>query len=239
MHRFFSHNPLLPELRLTTGDQFHQISHVFRAKKGDCLIFFEAGGEDIIYEVTQISKKDIILKQKDVIKKTTQSQKNKKIKVFQAYPNKMQTMELIIQKMVELGIDEIVFFVSQHSQLKGVPVSKHTRLSSIALEALEQSCWNKPLKITHDSRNLKLLWTQDTCYNIVWFIGGEGGIEIPSWNESWGFWVWPEWGWSEQEKDFFVRNEAKLWSFSHNTLRLETATIVGAGILKYLSQIQE
>jgi len=138
MHRFFSHHPLLPELRLTPGDQFHQISHVFRAKKGECLVFFEEGGKDRIYEIVQISKKEIILNHKETIQGNIHHQQQK-IKILQAYPNKIQTMELIIQKIVELGINEIVFFSAQHSQMRAIPEHKRVRLSSIAVEALEQS----------------------------------------------------------------------------------------------------
>ncbi len=239
MHRFFSHIPLSSDLRLTSGDQFHQISHVFRTKKGDSLIFFEADWEDKVYEVIQISKRDIALQQRGILKKAVQPQKQKKITVFQAYPNKIQTMELIIQKMVELGIDEIVFFASQHAQLKDISVPKRARLSSIAIEALEQSWWNKPLQISYSSDGLELLWIQNAFLNIVGFIGGEVNIEFPAWDDPLRFWIWPEWGWSEQEKDFFIKNHVKLWSFNHNVLRLETASIVGVWILKYLSQIQK
>lgn len=91
-----------------------------------------------MYEIIELSKKQIILKYKDIIKRAPAS-KQKRIKIFQAYPNKIQTAELIIQKIVELGIGEIVFFPSQYSQVQDVSESKRTRLASIALEALEQS----------------------------------------------------------------------------------------------------
>lgn len=237
MHRFFSHHPLSSELKLTPSEQFHQISHVFRAKKGDSFIFFESGWDDKVYEIINLSEKQIILKYKDIIKRAP-VWKQKKIKIFQAYPNKIQTVELIIQKIVELGIDEIVLFPSQHSQVKDISESKRTRLESIALEALEQSWRNSPLEISYDSRRVDILWSGNYS-NIVGFIGGETTLDTPTGDETLGFWIWPEWWWSDQEKAFFLENKAKLWSFNDNVLRLETATIVGAGILKYLSQIEK
>lgn len=219
------------------GEQFHQISHVFRAKKGDSFIFFESEWDDKVYEIIDLSKKQIILKYKDIIKRAP-AWKQKRIKILQAYPNKIQIAELIIQKIVELGIDEIVFFPSQHSQIHDISESKRTRLSSIAIEALEQSWRNSPLEISYDSKGVDMLWNPDYI-NVVGFIGGESSIEIPVWDETLSFWVWPEWWWSEPEKDFFLQNKAKLWSFNDNILRLETASIVGAGILKYLSQIEK
>ncbi|MCB9806815.1 RsmE family RNA methyltransferase [Candidatus Peribacteria bacterium] len=103
MHRFFSHIPLTGEIKIFPDTpHFHQIYHVFRAKKGDRMIFFEAGGNDILYEIVSIDKKSIFCFQREVIKK--QELNNKKIHLFQAYPHKIATMELIVQKSVELGI---------------------------------------------------------------------------------------------------------------------------------------
>lgn len=50
--------------------------------------------------------------------------KSKKITVFQAYPNKIGTMETIVQKLAELGIDEVVFFVSKYSQIDEIHTQK-------------------------------------------------------------------------------------------------------------------
>ncbi len=137
MHRFFSTSPLKPEIKLVSGNQFHQILRVFRSKIGDSIIFFEIGGNDIVYGITCINKKEVILKQKNVIKKILK--KENEIKLFQAYPNKISTMEFIVQKMVELGISEILFFPSERSQIKNIPAPKKSRLEAIALESLEQS----------------------------------------------------------------------------------------------------
>lgn len=51
MHRFLVSFPLRDKLILTRGDLFHQITHVFRAKKGEKMIFFISGGVDTIYEI--------------------------------------------------------------------------------------------------------------------------------------------------------------------------------------------
>ena len=79
-----------------------------------------------MYEIIEVNKKAISLKQKELLKKPIQEEKN--IKVFQSYPNKVATMEFIVQKMVELGIYEIVFFPSDHSQIKSIPDSKKSRI---------------------------------------------------------------------------------------------------------------
>lgn len=140
MHRFFSPTSLTEMLTLQEGALFHQILNVFRAKKGDRFIFFEAYGDDRVYEVIDISKKRINLEQKEILRSSgdNQNQKNQ-ITVFQAFPNKIATMETIVQKMVEIGVHQLVFFSSDRSQMHEIPAGKNARLTAIAQEALEQS----------------------------------------------------------------------------------------------------
>lgn len=139
MHRFFSPTSLTEMLTLQEGALFHQILNVFRAKKGDRFIFFEAYGDDRVYEVIDISKKRINLEQKEIIPRSDNQSQRKQITVFQAFPNKVAIMETIVQKMVEIGVHQLVFFSSDRSQIHEIPAAKIARLTAIAQEALEQS----------------------------------------------------------------------------------------------------
>lgn len=67
MHRFFATFPLTANLRLSQRDFYHQIAHVFRAKKGEKVVFFTSGGPDIVYEIIEIKKQEISLVKKDTI----------------------------------------------------------------------------------------------------------------------------------------------------------------------------
>ena len=69
--------------------------------------------------------------------------------VFQAFPNKISTLETVVQKLVEIGVDEIVFFSSQYSQLRDISPAKKHRIAMIAQEALEQCGGNVPISISY------------------------------------------------------------------------------------------
>lgn len=56
-----------------------------------------------------------------------------------ALPNKFEKLELMVQKLAEIGIDHITCRPSKRSLIKGVPEKKYARLHSIAREATEQS----------------------------------------------------------------------------------------------------
>jgi 16S rRNA (uracil1498-N3)-methyltransferase len=240
MHRFFSYIPLTPELKLTPGDKFHQISHVFRWKKGSCIIFFESWWDDIVYEIIEIWKKEILLRRvKNINKAIT---KTLELKVFVSYSHKISTLELIVQKLTELGIKEIEFFPSDYSQIQSLSDIKKQRLAVISLEALEQSGWNTPVHLTYNKSTSvqNILEENHNLPLIVWFPHEKNSnwwLIIPEWP----FWflVWPEWGWSEKEMNIFECHKVVLWKFNSQVLRMETAAIAGVAILNYLFSIHQ
>jgi RsmE family RNA methyltransferase len=235
MHRFLSHEPLAKNFSIYEWTRFHQISRVFRAKKWDKFIFFEPLGNDRMYEVVAISKKHVDFTEREA-ELIQREGKNLNITIFQALPNKTATMEILIQKLVEIGINKVVFFRSDHSQLHEVPANKNTRIAAIAEEALEQSGGNNPITIIYKKDSLEKVFESDDQHtqHIVGYPNIKNVLVLDKKCTWYALWIWPEGGWSEEEEAFFKSKNATFWTFSNNTLRLETASILGAGILAYL-----
>lgn len=236
MHRFFI--PSLPPDRFLSDrwePLFHQINNVFRAKKWQQVIFFENGGADWIYEIIQVTHQSIHFQKKERAEPVTVDPYRPYLVLFQAYPHKISTLELIVQKTVEMWVRELVLFPAEYSQVRLLPGSKIQRLSAIAREAMEQS-WNNQLLGIHEKADMQACFMD---YPRIPHI-----IAHPDWvpsasldREKWaGLWVWPEGWWSPKEQDFFLKNNLPFWSFNNNILRLETASILGIGILAYLGQ---
>jgi RsmE family RNA methyltransferase len=235
MHRFLSHEPLAKNFSIYEWTRFHQISRVFRAKKWDKFVFFEPQCDDRLYEVVALSKKQIDFTERE---KSYISNKKKKlnITIFQAFPNKIATIEILVQKLVEIGINKVVFFRSDRSQLHEMPAGKSSRVVAIAEEALEQSGGNHPMSIIYKKDSLEEVFENDDKHtqHIVGYPKVKNALTLDKNCENYTLWIWPEGGWSEKEEAFFRGKSATLWTFNSNVLRLETASIVGAGILAYL-----
>lgn len=92
---------------------------------------------------------------------------NLELQVFQAYPNKIATMEIIVQKLVEIGVKKITFFPGEHSQVQTIPIQKQNRLSVIAKEALEQSGGNEMTEISYSSQKIQKIMPETTMKHIV------------------------------------------------------------------------
>ena len=235
MHRFFSTSPLGHILTITENmPLFHQLMHVFRARVDDEIVLFIEGGADTVFSVIEISRKMLRLEKKTEL--PLRILKNSPVHVFHGFPNKIATMEIIVQKMVEIGIQHLTFFSSDHTQLTSIPKNKQWRLTSIAHEAMEQSGQNMPIVINYSNKKIaELLWEYASLQNFI--ASQDGSRALPKLTESMGLWIWPEGGWSIDEAQFFRQRGELLWAFNEHILRLETAGIVGAGILSYLGQI--
>lgn len=153
---------------------------------------------------------------------------------------KEQKMDLILQKLTELGVNEIIPVNMERSivKLDDNKISKKMiRWNTISKEASEQSK-RTSVPIIHDVINLKdlskidgdvrlvastkekdkllncYLQNIDNCAKIVVVIGPEGGI-------------------SDREEDYLFDNGYSPVSFGNLIFRVETACIYVASILNY------
>ena len=155
---------------------------------------------------------------------------------------KEQKMDLILQKLTELGVSRIIPVSMERNIVKLDKErfnKKKVRWESICKEASEQSKrTNIPIiediksikDLTKEDADLKLvastkekekllnyyLQSIEDCAKIIMVIGPEGGI-------------------SDKEEDILVSNGYNRVSFGNLIFRVETATIYVASIINYIS----
>ena len=155
---------------------------------------------------------------------------------------KEQKMDLILQKLTELGVSRIIPVSMERSIVKLDKErfnKKKVRWESICKEASEQSKrTNIPIiediksikDLTKEDADLKLvastkekekllnyyLQSIEDCAKIIMVIGPEGGM-------------------SDKEEDILVSNGYNRVSFGNLIFRVETATIYVASIINYIS----
>ncbi|MDO4789076.1 MAG: 16S rRNA (uracil(1498)-N(3))-methyltransferase [Johnsonella sp.] len=185
------------------GEDHKHISRVLRMKPGEELMISDGSDWDYLCRIESIGEEEILLKieEENISPKELPS----KLFLFQALP-KSDKMELIIQKAVELGVYEIIPFISRRVIVKLDEKkirSKLQRWRAIALSAAKQSgrsiipeikepmdfqaalCYAKdfdrkliPYELADDIRaSANLLSSIKKNENIAVFIGPEGGFE--------------------------------------------------------------
>ncbi len=221
------------QLYIEDSDLIHQIIKVLRMRINDECIFFDGkNSQDFVYKIGEIGKKNILFEQKEMIQKHIS---HFELHLYQALPNKLEKLEWILQKWVEVGYTKFVFFRSHRSQDLFISESKMTRLQKILIEAVEQSGRNDIPEIIFEKQL------------DIWDLSGEKYFfhtdslivkklsEISFW-EKISVFVWPEWGFDETEIQKFQKNNCTALSLWKNILRTETASI---GVGFFISQMQK
>ena len=208
-----------------------QLRKVLRIKKWDKIcIQYSDKKWTIRYELSiqDWTDKDLT---GEIISSQTFSFPEKNISMLIAMPNKREKTELIVQKLTEIWVENIFFWVSEHSIIRQRNDKKADRLDKISHEAVEQSRWiHLPeIKFLKSEKELKdfVDWKNVIIANMNW---------LPYWelakiesNDLYGV-IWPE-GWFSK-KDLKLFDNAKIVDLWENVLRMETASIVLWWLLK-------
>lgn len=256
MQRFFVTFPLTIDLILTDLDIVHQLTRVLRVQIWEEIVLFDGDGSETLYEVTDITKKALSLRGKD--RKFPNTEPTRNITLYQAMPNKIEKIEYILQKWVEVGIRKFIFFRSDRSQKLVLSEAKKSRFFAIAREALEQcgglvmpeiEFTDQVLSFCHsdegrvcssaDYETGQILHTsgwqeREKASHIVLDTTGvlQKMHEMPQ-NREISIWVGPEGGWSENEREKMRDNGFIFARFGERVLRTETAGVVMAFSLLY------
>lgn len=224
MQRLYVTSPLSIDVTITDKDIYHQLTRVLRIRIGDRVVLFDGDGSETEYEVTHIDKRSIAMRWQD--RRYPGREPKKHITLYQGMPNKLEKMEYILQKWVEIGISRFVFFCSQRSQRLIVSESKKERLTSIAREALEQCGGMVMPDIEFVDRGIDFAvpWS-NIGLDTVWLVRSFREFDMM---QDINLWIGPEGGWSDDEREKMNSNSFIFARFGERVLRTETAGIVTA-----------
>ena len=220
------------------GEDVKHISRVLRCRENDKLEVCDMDNNEYICEIREINKDNILL---DIIEKVNiKRESNLKVKLYQGMP-KGTKMELILQKLTEIGVDEIVLVQAKRSVTKidnKKEDKKIERWERIIYEAAKQSKRAKIPKLTGVLTFKEALADmQNNDLNICPYenertISIKEAIKDSSANTI-GIFVGPEGGFEEEEIEKIQEIDGKVVSLGPRILRTETASVVASSIVLY------
>ncbi len=222
IHRFLVES--LPEgekILLSDSTIVHQVYDVLHLDEGEEIILFSDGSDDLVLEIEKITKDSITA----LTVRTVPKKQLPPVKLIAAIsiPKKADTLELIVQKLTEIGISKIVPLVSLRTIKSGVRME---RLQEISDEALEQCGGCTRVSI---SEPLELTACLET-YTFPSIVFEPEGVTLARNTDATTLmmYIGPEGGWTEKELALFDAHGAIAHTLGPRVLRTETAAIVGA-----------
>ena len=122
------------ETAILNEEESHHFAKVLRGNEGDLVHVTDGKGNLAEVEITSISKKAVEGKVIDL--KTNFEQKNYYLHVAIAPTKTMERLEFFLEKATEIGIDEITFLQTFHSERKNIKIE---RIEKIVQSATKQS----------------------------------------------------------------------------------------------------
>ena len=229
------------------GTDVNHIKNVLREKVGSELIICnEKTGQDYLCEIKEIKEENIICNIKEKLLNNVES--NIKVTIMQGLP-KADKMELIIQKSVELGVNNIIPIEMKRCVVKlkdKDKIKKIERWQKISEVAAKQSGRNIIPEI-NQVENLKNICETFENYDIV-LLAYENEKENTIKNElkqlkeknqnknedvKIAILIGPEGGIAEEEVEIARKKGAKIITLGKRILRTETVALNVLSIIMY------
>jgi 16S rRNA (uracil1498-N3)-methyltransferase len=238
--RFFVEGePLGPGERVVIGKRALHLTRVLRLGIGDSVVLFDGSGKEFPAEILEVRRQLVRLK----VAEGTEVERESNLKLVLALGlTRPAIMDLIVQKVTELGVDEIVPVSTERAQkwLKGErTASRLKRWERIAREAARQSGRNRVPRIwsltTFDQvleqkkdAGLKLVcWEEEESGSVRQILATQGESRQAC------VLIGPEGGFSAREVEQAAAAGFQSVSLGRRLLRTETAAIMIIGLIQY------
>lgn len=213
-------------MTIKNPELINQFIKVMRIKPGVEVAFFN-GKEDIdyIFEAKDVQKREVYFEK--VWFQEIDSEIGFELNIVNALPNKLDKIEYILQKGVEIGVTGFFFFSSERSQKLNLNENRIARLEKIIIESVEQSGRSQvPELIIEDSINLAYMSGNENIFFHTQEANSRWLKNIKIDYEKWvNLFVGPEGGFSDEEIAVFRAQDFLQVHFGNRILRTETVGI--------------
>lgn len=245
MNRFFvdiDGRDIGTDIEITGGDVNH-IKNVLRLKIGEEILVSDGRGRDYTCRISCIDPDKVVCNIEDI--NDNFAELPVKVTLFQGYP-KSDKMDLIVQKMVELGVFRIVPVFTSRTIVKldqKKATKKTERYRTIAESAAKQSGRGIVPEITEPVSFAKALnMASELDMNIIPYEEAEGIEESRQiianvrGKRSLGIFIGPEGGFAREEVEEAVAAGAECITLGHRILRTETAGLAVMAIIMFQAE---
>lgn len=213
-------------LNLRDLNEINHMKNVYRMREND--LFRAIDGEsEYLFKIKKIENRLII---GELIEKN-EDYYSKKTKVDIAIGIlKSDKMDLVVQKLTELGINKIIPLITKRNVVK--IDKKKDKWDKVSKEALKQCRGVKFIEISDPKSVTEIEYNKYSKVIVFYENEEEKEIEkISSNNDRILYIIGAEGGFDKSEIEYFIKEGASIVTLGKRILRAETAAIVAGGII--------
>ena len=237
--------PTLEETDTTVslaGDEWHHCYHVLRMGEGDMLLLFNGSGVCMAGMIKTATKNEGLIELTKDHTASFQGLRSYKLTIAFAPTKNIDRTEFAVEKLVELGVDEICFLDCDHSERAHLRLD---RMEKIVLSAAKQSrkarlpvlrdLISPNRLITHfkneqpdtqvfcchlDNSSSPLVENYIPPHDVLMLIGPEGGFSV-------------------EETEQMAMRGGKMVTIGPYRLRVETAAVAACSAIHLLNELKK
>ncbi len=234
MRRFFAPQKNFSDLGVTLDEsETRHLRDVLRLRVGDEVNVFDGAGREFLCRMEAIERSRANL---HVLSETAPTAPESDLDLTLAVAvTKGEKFDLVIQKMVELGVGRLVPLLTKRCDVKISDAGKRLeRWQRIALEASKQ-CGRARLMSIDSVTDLSNFFAEKHDGSTRLFFSERGGDAFPAKIEAKNILavIGPEGGWDDSEIDLARSSGFTIVTLGGRILRAETAAISVAAILQH------
>lgn len=237
MRRFFINTPIASEMEII-GDDVRHIGRVLRMKKGDKCIVVASDGQSAKAVINEVGKDTVRLGLEAIL----HEDKEPPIKVVlvQGLP-KSDKMDYIVQKAVELGVDQIIPMAAERSVVhynNQKQITRVERWQKVAAEAAKQ-CGRSTIPTVSGIQSFsEILDNFPTDAEIIMLYEGQAKSRLSdvlknAKTDIFVLLIGPEGGFSADEVNRATESGARIATMGPRILRTETAAVAALTAVLY------
>ena len=216
---------------LLSREHTHYVVNVMRLKRGSQIFFFNENGE-WKSEIVFLEKNRVEIK---ILNKIRNSIKTSNVELAICLVKK-NSMENILQKATELGVNKIIPIVSERTEVKEL---NYDRSRKIVTEATEQSNQLTPPKIFEVKKLKDFLKNLNESTRLLFAdINSKNNLnhEDIKGSKSLCILIGPEGDFSPLERELILQNSSvKPFALSRNILKSDTAVISAISLVNFIN----
>jgi 16S rRNA (uracil1498-N3)-methyltransferase len=243
MYNFFTNTEIVNGHYILDGDNYNHIKNVLRMKIGEQIIISD-GVKNSLTEIVEFTDQEV--KAKVITENYINTELPVKITLFQGLP-KVDKLEFIIQKAVELGVYEIFPVSMKRSVVKIEENKKQSKLArwQAISESAGKQCKRTIIPQIPDvvSLNKAIDICKDYDLIIVPYEDKDGmtttleTLKLIKNDMKIALFIGPEGGFDQKEIDDLINCGAKIVSLGKRILRTETASLTALSMIMLYTEI--
>lgn len=224
-----------------SGEEAKHCTKVFRYSTGDSILITDGRGTIEEVTITSVETNKVFYSQ---LKKLTIPDRDYKVVIGVAPTRKAERNEWMVEKLTEMGVDEIRFFLSDHTHKESARrVVNAERLERIAVAAMKQSKQAiKPI-ITLQNSLHELVASTPVANRYIAYVSEDFSqphlIEQVVKHKDTLVLIGPEGDFSQDEINFSFENGFKAVSLGKTRLRTETAAFAACHAVHLANEINK